>query len=54
MAADKFGLTWERRMELMGRAATEISLQLLGGGHRLNPRNTHQSPSVVILAGPHR
>ena len=26
----------------MGRAATELSLQLLGGGHRLNPTNMHQ------------
>lgn len=53
-AADKFGLIQERRMELMGRAATEMALQLLGGGHRLNPRNTHQWPSVVILCGPHK
>lgn len=49
--ADKFGVTLERRMELMGRAATEMSLQLLGGGHRLNPRNTHQSPTVVVICG---
>ena len=27
----------------MGRAATELSLQLLGGGHRLNPTNMHQA-----------
>ena len=26
----------------MGRAATELALQLLGGGHRLNPTNMHQ------------
>lgn len=41
-------------MELLGRAATEISLQLLGGGHRFNPNNAHQWPTVVALCGPHR
>lgn len=38
----------------MGRAGTEISLQLLGGAHRLNPNNAHQWPTVVVLCGPHR
>ena len=28
--------------QVMGRAATELALQLLGGGHRLNPTNMHQ------------
>jgi enhancer of mRNA-decapping protein 3 len=32
--AERLGLTEERRSELMGRAATEMALQLLGGGHR--------------------
>ncbi|CAH0550316.1 unnamed protein product [Brassicogethes aeneus] len=53
-AADRHGLTWDRRVEMMGRAAAEISIQLLGGGHRLNPRNTHQWPTVVVLCGPHK
>ncbi|XP_018573409.1 enhancer of mRNA-decapping protein 3 [Anoplophora glabripennis] len=53
-AAERVGLTWERRIELIGRATTEISIQLLGGGHRLNPHNTHQWPTVVILCGPHK
>lgn len=53
-AAERVGLTWERRIELIGRAATEISIQLLGGGHRLNPHNTHQWPTVVVLCGPHK
>ncbi|XP_060536222.1 enhancer of mRNA-decapping protein 3 isoform X2 [Cylas formicarius] len=52
--ADRVGLTWDKRIELMGRAATEISIQLLGGGHRLNPHNTHQWPTVVVLCGPHK
>ncbi|KAJ8678729.1 hypothetical protein QAD02_014516 [Eretmocerus hayati] len=53
-AADRLGISWERRVELLGRAGTEIILQLLGGAHRLNPNNAHQCPTVVALAGPHR
>lgn len=53
-AAEERGLTAERQIELMGRAATEMALQLLGGGHRLNPHNVHQWPTVVALCGPHR
>lgn len=53
-AAEQRGLSLDRQTELMGRAATEMALQLLGGGHRLNPHNTHQWPTVVILVGPHR
>lgn len=41
-------------MELLGRAGAEIILQLLGGGHRLSPKNAHQWPTVVALCGPHR
>ena len=29
-------------LQVMGRASTELALQLLGGGHRLNPTNMHQ------------
>lgn len=54
MAAERRGLTIERQMELMGRAATEMALQLLGGSHRLNPHNSHQWPTVVALCGSHR
>ncbi|XP_045461686.1 enhancer of mRNA-decapping protein 3 [Harmonia axyridis] len=52
--AEKVGLTWERRVELMGRAATEIAIALMGGGHRLQPQNSHQWPTVVVLCGPNR
>ncbi|KAJ8941921.1 hypothetical protein NQ318_013254 [Aromia moschata] len=52
--AERVGLTWEKRIELVGRAAAEISIQLLGGGHRLNPHNTHQWPTVTVLCGPHK
>ncbi|XP_072755611.1 enhancer of mRNA-decapping protein 3 [Anoplolepis gracilipes] len=53
-AADRLGISWERRVELLGRAGTELILQLLGGSHRLNPNNAHQWPTVVALCGPHR
>lgn len=52
--ADKYGLNWERRMELMGRAGAELSLQLVGGGQRLSPHISHQWPTVVVLCGSHR
>lgn len=40
--------------ELLGRAGAEVALQLLGGGRRLHPCNTHQVPTVAFLIGPHR
>ncbi|ENN78265.1 hypothetical protein D910_10007 [Dendroctonus ponderosae] len=52
--AEKAGLTWDKRVELFGTAAAEIAIQLLGGGHRLNPNNKHQIPTVVVLCGPHK
>ncbi|XP_059479729.1 enhancer of mRNA-decapping protein 3-like [Neocloeon triangulifer] len=52
--SERLGVTIERQAELMGRAATEIALQLLGGGHRLNPRNAHQLPNVVVFCGSQR
>ncbi|KAL4091949.1 hypothetical protein QTP88_026548 [Uroleucon formosanum] len=48
------GLTIGRQNEIIGRAATEMVLQLLGGGYRFNPRNEHQWPRVVVLCGPNR
>ena len=33
--AERLGLTFERQAELMGRGATELAMQLVGGGHRL-------------------
>ncbi|XP_012522645.2 enhancer of mRNA-decapping protein 3 [Monomorium pharaonis] len=53
-AADRLGISWERRVELLGRAGAELTLQLLGGSYRLNPKNAHQWPIVVALCGPHR
>ncbi|XP_050535796.1 enhancer of mRNA-decapping protein 3 [Daktulosphaira vitifoliae] len=48
------GLTSGRQNEIIGRAATEMVLQLLGGSYRFNPRNEHQWPRVVVLCGPNR
>lgn len=50
--ADSLGLTWERHVEMFGRAAADMTLQLLGGARRLNPHNSHQFPTVVIICGP--
>lgn len=46
-------MTVERRLETCGRSAAEMVMNLLGGANRLNPANAHQTPFVVVLAGPH-
>lgn len=51
--AHDFGFTFDRQSEVFARCATEMSLQLLGGAHRLNPSNAHQWPTVVVMVGPH-
>ncbi|XP_075981612.1 enhancer of mRNA-decapping protein 3 [Anticarsia gemmatalis] len=38
---------------LLARAAADVALRLVGGGRRLDPRNAHQTPTVVALVGPH-
>merc|ERR1712226_669455 len=48
------GISEERLTEVIARSTVELSIQLFGGSHRLNPTNTHQIPTVVILAGPNR
>jgi len=50
-ALDSHGLGMSKQSELVGRAGTELCLQLLGGQHRLAVNNTHQLPLVVILCG---
>jgi len=45
------GLGVDRQAEVMGRAATELAIQLLGGQHRLTPTNMHQVPTAVFLCG---
>merc|ERR1719342_1255975 len=45
------GISRERQAEMVGRAATELAIHLLGGQHRLNPSNMHQVPTAVFLCG---
>lgn len=51
---DDHGFGLEKQTELMGRAATELCIQLLGGQHRLAANNTHQLPLAVFLCGTSR
>lgn len=51
--SEKMGLSRDQRIENAGLCACQMSLQLLGGGNRINPNNTHQIPNVVVMAGPH-
>uniref|UniRef100_A0A224YWS9 Enhancer of mRNA-decapping protein 3 n=1 Tax=Rhipicephalus zambeziensis TaxID=60191 RepID=A0A224YWS9_9ACAR len=53
-AAVQCGYSAERQLEMLGRAASEMVLQLLGGCRRLNPANSHQRPTVVVVCGAHR
>lgn len=52
--AYRCGYSPERQLEMLGRAASEMVLQLLGGCRRLNPRNSHQRPTVAVVCGSHR
>lgn len=45
------GFSAERQLEMLGRAASEMVLQLLGGCRRLNPGNSHQRPTVLVVCG---
>ncbi|KAI1889499.1 hypothetical protein AGOR_G00163510 [Albula goreensis] len=52
-AAERHGLTLERRLEMTGVCASQMALTLLGGPNRLTPKNVHQRPAVALLCGPH-
>ncbi|XP_055363281.1 enhancer of mRNA-decapping protein 3-like isoform X2 [Betta splendens] len=52
-AAERFGLSVERRLEAVGVCASQMALTLLGGPNRLTPKNNHQRPTVILLCGPH-
>ncbi|KAM9310907.1 enhancer of mRNA-decapping protein 3 [Gastrophryne carolinensis] len=52
-AAERHGLTTEKRLEMAGVCASQMALTLLGGPNRLNPKNVHQRPTVALLCGPH-
>ncbi|XP_076125055.1 enhancer of mRNA-decapping protein 3 [Alosa pseudoharengus] len=51
--AERHGLSLERRLEMTGVCASQMTLTLLGGPNRLTPKNVHQRPTVVLLCGPH-
>jgi len=48
---EEHGFDMSKQTELMGRAATDLCLQLMGGAHRLAANNAHQLPLAVILCG---
>ncbi|RZF41459.1 hypothetical protein LSTR_LSTR000173 [Laodelphax striatellus] len=52
--SEDYGYTFKRQCEIMGRASTELIIQLLGGARRLNPQNSHQKPLVVVMCGCNR
>ncbi|KAI3377010.1 hypothetical protein L3Q82_000234 [Scortum barcoo] len=52
-AAERWGLSVERRLETIGVCSCQMALTLLGGPNRLTPKNVHQRPTVVLLCGPH-
>ncbi|XP_040055633.2 enhancer of mRNA-decapping protein 3 isoform X1 [Gasterosteus aculeatus] len=52
-AAERWGLSLERRLETTGVCSSQMALTLLGGPNRLTPQNVHQKPTVVLLCGPH-
>uniref|UniRef100_A0A672I0R8 Enhancer of mRNA-decapping protein 3 n=1 Tax=Salarias fasciatus TaxID=181472 RepID=A0A672I0R8_SALFA len=45
-AAERWGLSLERRLETVGVCASQMALTL-------TPKNVHQRPTVVLLCGPH-
>ena len=45
----KYFISRERQAEMLGRAATELAIHLLGGQHRLNPSNMHQVSRVALV-----
>ncbi|XP_061532148.1 enhancer of mRNA-decapping protein 3 isoform X2 [Phycodurus eques] len=51
--AERYGLTFERRVEMTGVCASQMALTLLGGPNRFTPKNLHQRPTVALLCGPH-
>ncbi|KAM9808293.1 enhancer of mRNA-decapping protein 3 [Neosynchiropus ocellatus] len=52
-AAERHGLSLERRLEMTGVCASQMALTLLGGPNRFTPKNLHQRPTVALLCGPH-
>lgn len=52
-AATDAGFAEQQLTDMLGRSACEMVLQLIGGSHRLNPKNDHQRPKVVVFCASH-
>lgn len=52
-AAEKAGLNLQQLGENAGIGICQMALQLVGGSLRLDPKNNHQRPDIVVLAGCH-
>eukprot|EP00795_Rhopilema_esculentum_P013154 gene13154-3947_t len=50
--AERAGLSAMQRTENAGVCTCKMALQLLGGERRICPKNAHQAPEIVLLAGP--
>lgn len=51
-ASESMGFNAAQWNENAGLCTCQMALQLIGGSHRLTQRNAHQTPHVVVLAGP--
>ncbi|XP_067933901.1 enhancer of mRNA-decapping protein 3-like isoform X2 [Watersipora subatra] len=49
--AASHGLSEQRRVDIVGRNTCDMIFQLIGGSNRLNPYNTHQTPTVMLFCG---
>eukprot|EP00124_Ichthyophonus_hoferi_P003930 Ihof_evm1s382 gene=Ihof_evmTU1s382 len=49
--AESIGISRVQLIENAAHSVCCMALKLLGGSRRINPRNTHQTPLVVVLAG---
>lgn len=52
-AAEKSGLSIHQLVETAGICTCQMAITLVGGGSRLNLKNNHQRPEIVVLAGCH-
>ena len=52
-AAQDAGLSIQQIAENAGVCVCQMALQLVGGSLRINPKNDHQRPEFVVLAGAH-
>ncbi|KAK3729099.1 hypothetical protein RRG08_005471 [Elysia crispata] len=51
--AAEHGISQSRQLESYCRSASDMAIHLIGGSHRIHPKNDHQLPSIVVLCGAH-